>query len=244
MKNKTLNATAKTANAEKPKNQSKLIRRNNQKMINYGDDGFIDDKQKHEKSTNVISFQKYPETSQYKRISKARIVINNSITKKFVTTVMFTDIVKSTQLVLEVGDFQWMKLLQSHHALIRKNLENYSGIELQIIGDGFFMCFHSTEKAIECARNIHNDMKKVNLPIRIGIHTGEVLLQNDLTLSGLTIHIASRVTAVACADQIVVSQTVKDVVTGSKIDFKNLGFYKLKGLPNAWNLFSPVEVEH
>ena len=194
--------------------------------------------------SNVISFQNYYKKSKYRNTKIQNNTNYQFSTEHIVTTVMFTDIVNSTKLAFEMGDLEWMKLQQSHHALIKNNLEKYSGRELQIIGDSIFMIFQSTEQAIDCARQIQSDMKKANLQIRIGIHTGEVLILNKSTISGLTINIASRVTAIACANQIVVSQTVKDIVTGSRIAFENLGLYILKGLPDAWNLFSVVEVDN
>ena len=189
------------------------------------------------RNSNVIDFQSYSRPDLSCNSLKGKQTLRAGKTEKVLKTIMFTDIVKSTQLAYESGDSKWIKILQSHNHLVRASLRKYAGMELQIIGDCVLMCFNSAQQAIDCARNIQKDIKKLDFRVRIGIHTGEVLLVNESRLCGLAVHIASRVTDIACENQIVVSQTVKDIVIGSDNMFEHLGSHTLKGLPDKWDLY-------
>lgn len=185
----------------------------------------------------LLGFQRTPSDWHNRRKSASDNTLRTRKIEKVVTTIMFTDIVKSTQLVFNMGDFKWIKVLQLHNDIIRKYLNLYAGRELELIGDSALVCFNDAGQALDCASDIQRNMSEIKLPIRIGIHTGEVLLLNEIDILGLTIHIASRITAIAQANQIVVSQRVKDIVTGSNNEFDSLGLHTLKGLPLPWKLY-------
>lgn len=187
---------------------------------------------------NVTDIQNFSKSDRVDNRLKYENTSTPYKSEKLLKTVMFTDIVESTKLAFELGDSEWINILQTHNRVIRANLEKQTGKVLQISGDSILMYFHSAAQAIDCARTIQNDIKKVSLKIRVGIHTGEFMIINDNNICGLTIHIASRITNVACANQIIVSQTVKDILIGSNRVFKCLGYHSLKGLPENWLLYS------
>ena len=159
--------------------------------------------------------------------------------ERVVTTLMFTDIVGSTRLASEMGDARWRDLLEAHHGAVRHELAVYRGREVKSTGDGFHVTFDGPARAIQCACAIRKSVKAVGLSVRVGLHTGECQIMGD-SIEGLAVHLAARVAEFARADQVVVSQTVKDLVAGSGLKFEDLGMHALKGIPDSWRLYGVV----
>jgi class 3 adenylate cyclase len=157
--------------------------------------------------------------------------------QSMVTTILFTDIVGSTQLAAKLGDRRWADLLGAHHAEVRNLLTRYRGVEVKSTGDGFHAIFDGPARAIRCARQLQESVAKLGLELRVGLHTGECVITRD-GLEGIAVHIAARVAQNATAGEIVVSQTVRDLVAGSGIEFEPRGEHQLRGVPDAWRLYS------
>jgi class 3 adenylate cyclase len=153
------------------------------------------------------------------------------------STVLFTDIVGSTAKATDLGDHRWAELLSSHHAVIRRQLDRFRGRELDTAGDGFFASFDGPARAIRCAQAINQSVRELGLEIRAGLHTGECEIIGN-KIGGVAVHIGARVAAQAGPGEILVSSTVKDLVAGSGIDFKERGTAEFKGLPGAWELYA------
>jgi pimeloyl-ACP methyl ester carboxylesterase len=156
---------------------------------------------------------------------------------RVLATVLFTDIVGSTQKAIELGDRAWRQVLERHNALIRRQLARFQGHELDTAGDGFFASFDGPARAIRCAVAITEAVEEVGLAVRAGLHTGECELV-DGKVGGIAVHIGARVAQQAGPGEVVVSSTVKDIVAGSGIDFRERGVAELKGVPGEWRLFS------
>jgi class 3 adenylate cyclase/pimeloyl-ACP methyl ester carboxylesterase len=152
-------------------------------------------------------------------------------------TVLFTDIVGSTAKAVELGDRVWRELLERHHACVRSELARYRGIELDTAGDGFFARFDGPARAIRCARAIRDGVAELGLEIRAGVHTGECEVL-DGKVAGVAVSIGARVAAEARPGEVLVSQTVKDLVAGSGLAFEERGTAELKGVPGAWRLYA------
>jgi class 3 adenylate cyclase len=152
-------------------------------------------------------------------------------------TVLFTDIVGSTERAAALGDRSWRELLQQHHALVRNELERFRGVEIDTAGDGFMASFDGPARAIRCACAIQDAVWQLRLEIRAGVHTGECERIGD-KISGIAVHIAARVAGTACPGQVLVSQTVRDLVAGSGIEFEDRGKHELKGVSETWRLFA------
>ena len=158
-------------------------------------------------------------------------------TDRVLATVLFTDIANSTEMLAEVGDRKWRGLVEQHHALVRQQLVRYSGREIDTAGDGFFASFDGPARAIRCARAISDGVRELGLHVRAGLHTGECEVA-DGKISGIAVHIGARVAAEAQPDEVVVSSTVRDLVAGSGLTFRDRGSAQLKGLPGEWRLYS------
>jgi class 3 adenylate cyclase len=156
---------------------------------------------------------------------------------RVLATILFTDIVGSTALAARLGDRKWGDLLERHNALVRRQLERFRGEELDTAGDGFVASFDGPARGIRCAAAIAESVSALGLSIRAGLHTGEAELV-DGKLAGIAVHIAARIAALAEADEVLVSNTVKDLVIGSRMSFAERGAYELKGVPGAWSLFA------
>jgi class 3 adenylate cyclase len=154
-----------------------------------------------------------------------------------VVTVMFTDVVGSTERAAEVGDRRWHDLLQAHRNDVRRLLVRHGGVEIDTAGDGFLVAFESPSACIRCAREVSGSSRDAGLEIRVGIHAGEVVWSRQ-RLIGLAVHIGARVAALAEANEVVVSQTVRDLVIGSETEFVPRGRHALKGVPGTWELFA------
>jgi class 3 adenylate cyclase len=152
-------------------------------------------------------------------------------------TVMFTDIVGSTQRASKLGDRAWRDLLARHHSAVRRELARYRGVERDTAGDGFFATFDGPARAIRAGEAIVRSVNDLGLEPRIGIHVGECELHED-KVAGLAVNIGARVGAKAGANEICVSQTVRDLVAGTGIAFDDRGSHELKGIPGTWQLFA------
>ncbi|MGH2555004.1 MAG: adenylate/guanylate cyclase domain-containing protein, partial [Actinomycetota bacterium] len=157
--------------------------------------------------------------------------------ERVLATVLFTDIVGSTTRAAELGDRRWREQLERHHALVRRQLVRYGGRELDTAGDGIFASFDGPARAIRCARAIASAVADVGLEIRAGLHTGECEVV-DGKMAGIAVHIGARVAAAAAPGEVLVSSTVKDLVAGSGITFRDRGPAELRGIPGEWRLFA------
>jgi len=156
---------------------------------------------------------------------------------KVLATVLFSDIVGSTAKAAEVGDARWRELLAAHHGRVRAQLARFRGTELDTAGDGFFARFDGPARAIRCAQAIRDAVRDIGLQVRLGLHTGECEVL-DAKVAGLAVAIGARVSARAAAGEVLVSQTVKDLVAGSGIGFEDRGLAELKGVPGQWRLYA------
>jgi class 3 adenylate cyclase len=156
---------------------------------------------------------------------------------KVLATVLFSDIVGSTARAAELGDARWRELLTEHHARVRSQLARFRGVELDTAGDGFFARFDGPARAIRCAQAIRDAVRDLGLQVRLGLHTGECEVL-DGKVAGIAVAIGARVSARAAAGEVLVSQTVKDLVAGSGIGFDDRGLAELKGVPGEWRLYS------
>jgi class 3 adenylate cyclase len=150
---------------------------------------------------------------------------------------MFTDIVGSTQQASELGDRAWRDLLARHHSAVRRELARYRGVERDTAGDGFFATFDGPARAIRAGEAIVRAVNDVGLEPRIGIHVGECEIHED-KVAGVAVNIGARVAAKAGANEIYVSQTVRDLVAGTGIAFDDRGSHALKGIPGSWQIFA------
>jgi pimeloyl-ACP methyl ester carboxylesterase len=156
---------------------------------------------------------------------------------RVLATVMFTDIVGSTERAVALGDRRWRDLLDSHHAVVRDQLTRFRGREIDTAGDGFLAAFDGPARGVRCASAIVREVRRLDLEIRAGLHTGECEILGD-KLSGVAVHTGARVAALAGAGEVLVSGTVKDLVAGSGITFEDRGIQILKGLPGEWHLYA------
>jgi class 3 adenylate cyclase len=162
------------------------------------------------------------------------------IPESVLATVLFTDLVGSTERAAEVGDRRWRVLLQQHHASVRSELGRYRGTEIDTAGDGFFCRFDGPARAIACARRIVEGARDLGLEVRAGIHTGECELVGP-KIAGLAVNIGSRVSGLASSGEVLVSGTVKDLVAGSGFAFDERGEHELKGVPGTWRLYAVAD---
>jgi class 3 adenylate cyclase len=154
-------------------------------------------------------------------------------------TVLFTDLVGSSQRAAEIGDRAWRDQLERHNALVRRELERFRGVELDTAGDGFLARFDGPARAILCAKAIVDQVRSLGLELRAGIHTGECERVQE-KLAGIAVNVGARVSAAAGPGEVLVSGTVKDLVAGSGIEFDDRGEHELKGV-GAWRLYSVVD---
>jgi len=158
------------------------------------------------------------------------------VPESILTTIMFTDIVGSTEHAAGLGDRAWRDLVSRHHALVRRELSRYRGHERDTAGDGFFATFDGPARAIGAARAISAGVRTLGLEVRIGIHVGECEVHED-KLAGLAVVIGARIASKAVGGEVLVSQTVRDLVAGSGIKLLDRGAHRLKGVPGTWRLF-------
>jgi class 3 adenylate cyclase len=152
-------------------------------------------------------------------------------------TILFTDIVGSTERQSALGDHAWKNLIQRHHAIVREALERWRGIEVDTAGDGFYATFDGPARAIRCALDIALRVQELGIEVRAGVHTGECEIV-DGKCTGIAVSIGARVASTAGPSEVRVSQTVKDLVAGSGLTFENAGEHELKGVPDRWRLYA------
>lgn len=158
-------------------------------------------------------------------------------TERVLATILFCDIVQSTDLVSELGDRRWRQVLDGYYAMIRRQLVRYTGREIKTIGDGLLATFDGPARAIRCAQAIRDGAQQLGLDVRVGLHTGEVERMGD-DIGGLAVHIGERVCGTAGAGEVLASRTVVDLVAGSGITFTDRGEHELKGIPDRWHLYA------
>ena len=155
---------------------------------------------------------------------------------RVLATVLFTDIVGSTDSAAELGDRAWREVVERHHSAVRVLLARYRGREIDTAGDGFFVTFDGPARAVRCAQAIVQAVAPLGLQIRTGLHTGEIETINEKA-GGIAVNIGARVAAMASAGEILVSSTVRDLVAGSGLAFEDAGEHELKGVPDRWHLY-------
>ena len=159
------------------------------------------------------------------------------LSARTLTTVLFTDIVRSTELAIELGDRAWHDLKLRHHSLVRRELARFQGEEIDTAGDGFLATFDAPERAVLCACAVRDAVQAIGLQIYAGLHTGEVERQGR-GVSGIAVHIGARVRSAAGPGEVLVSGVVRDLVSGSGLQFSDRGTHHLKGVPGDWRLFA------
>ncbi|MGC1853098.1 MAG: adenylate/guanylate cyclase domain-containing protein [Solirubrobacterales bacterium] len=157
--------------------------------------------------------------------------------ERALATVLFTDIVDSTEIAARLGDRRWRDLLERHDAIVRRQLAVHRGHEVKTMGDGFLATFDGPARAIRCATAIAAALREIGLEIRAGIHTGEVELIGE-DVGGMAVNIGARIGALAEPEEVLVSSTVRELVVGSGLDFSERGTHTLKGAPDQWRLFA------
>jgi class 3 adenylate cyclase len=156
---------------------------------------------------------------------------------RVLATVLFTDLVGSTNVAAELGDRRWTQLLGDHYAAVRRELDRFSGREVKTVGDGFLATFDGPARGIRAARAIVGSVSGLGLELRAGLHTGEVEVMGD-DVGGMAVHIGARVMSRAGPNEVLVSNTVKDLVVGSGFEFEDRGATELKGVPGEWRLWA------
>ena len=159
--------------------------------------------------------------------------------RRILTTVLFTDIVGSTEKAVELGDAAWSGLVAQHQVIVRDQLARFRGHEVDTAGDGFFAIFDGPARAVSCALAISETLRTVGIEIRAGVHTGEVELDAS-AVRGIAVHVGARVAALADGSEVLVTSTVKDLVVGSGLAFEEAGEHELKGVPDRWRLYRVV----
>jgi class 3 adenylate cyclase len=156
---------------------------------------------------------------------------------RVLATVLFTDIVGSTERAGELGDRQWRAVLDGHDRIARQHIERFQGRQVKSMGDGVLAIFDGPGRALRCASALRDDVGSLGVEIRAGLHCGEVELRDD-DVGGIAVHIGARIAAMAGPGQVLVSSTVKDLVTGSGMSFRDLGEHQLKGVSGSWKIFA------
>jgi class 3 adenylate cyclase len=158
---------------------------------------------------------------------------------RVLATVLFTDIVGSTERASELGDRRWHDLLERHNAVVRRALSRFRGREIDTAGDGFLATFDGPARAVRCARSIVEGVRQLDLEVRAGLHTGECEIAGG-DVRGIAVHIGARVAALAGPGEVLVSSTVKDLVAGSELRFEDRGEQALRGVRGTWRLFAAI----
>jgi class 3 adenylate cyclase len=159
---------------------------------------------------------------------------------RVLATILFTDIIASTEHAVEAGDRAWRTLVEQHHAIVRGSLARFRGTEIDTAGDGFFASFDGPARAVRCAETIVEGVRSLGVEVRAGVHTGEVE-SIDGKVGGVAVVIGARIAALATASEILVSQTVRDLTAGSGLVFTDAGEHELKGVPDTWRLYRVVK---
>jgi class 3 adenylate cyclase len=162
-----------------------------------------------------------------------------AVPERILATILFTDIVGSTEFAARLGDAAWRELLGRHHAIVRRELARYQGRELDTAGDGFFAAFDGPARAVQAAAALRDSLGAIGLEVRAGLHTGECEV-SDGKIVGIAVSIGARISSLAGPGEVLVSRTVKDLVAGSGLKFEDRGEHQLKGIPDMWHLFALV----
>ena len=163
--------------------------------------------------------------------------------ERVLATVLFIDMVGSTERAATLGDRLWRDQLESYYSAVRQELSRFRGRELKTAGDGFLVTFDGPERAIRCACAIRDAVRRIGIEIRSGLHTGECeVLAGGADVGGIAVHIGSRVAAAAAPGEVLVSSTVKDLVVGSGLQFQDRSLRRLRGVPSKWRLFAADNV--
>jgi class 3 adenylate cyclase len=160
--------------------------------------------------------------------------------ERVLATVLFVDMAGSTAQAAKLGDNSWRELLETFYARVREVLQQYRGREINTAGDGFLATFDGPARAVRCAIAIRDAVRSLHVEVRCGLHTGECELVGS-DIAGIAVHTGARVAAIAAPGDVLVSQTVRDLVAGSGLVFEDHGTYTLKGVPNEWRLFRAAE---
>ena len=162
--------------------------------------------------------------------------------ERVLATIVFTDIVGSTERAAALGDERWRDLLDNHDTIVRHELQRFGGLEVNTAGDGFVATFTSPSAALACADEIVDTVRVLGIEVRVGIHAGEVEVRgaSKSDVAGMAVHIGARVAALAGPGEVLVSSTVRDIVTGSRRTFVERGEYELKGVPDRWRVYALV----
>jgi class 3 adenylate cyclase len=155
--------------------------------------------------------------------------------------VLFNDVVGSTARAAQLGDRGWRQLLDRHDEIVRREVHRHGGLVVQFVGDGTLSTFDGPAQAIDCAFALTDAVSALGIEIRSGVHSGEIELRGD-DIGGIAVHIGARVAARAAANEVLVSQTVTDLATGSGIGFQSRGAHELKGVPGSWRLYAALGV--
>ena len=158
-------------------------------------------------------------------------------TERVLTTIVFTDIVGSTQRAAELGDRRWHDLLDNHDHVVRHELRRFRGREVNTAGDGFVATFTTPSAAIDCAEAIVEAVRPLGIEVRVGVHAGEAEVRGA-DIAGMAVHIGARVAALAGPGEVLVSSTVREIVTGSRRSFADRGEHDLKGVPGRWRVYA------
>ena len=162
------------------------------------------------------------------------------VDERVLATLLFTDIVGSTEKAAAMGDRRWHEVIESYYRLVRRCVERFRGLEVSTEGDGFIARFDGPARAVSCARAVRDGVQGLGIEIRAGVHTGEIEV-HDADIAGLAVHIGARVIALADGGEVLVSRTVRDLVVGSGIAFTDRGTHQLKGVPDEWQLFAVAD---
>ena len=157
--------------------------------------------------------------------------------ERVLATIVFTDVVGSTELAARLGDTAWRELLERHHAIVRRELARFQGRELDTAGDGFFAAFDGPARAVQAAAALRDPLRAIGLEVRVGIHTGECEV-SDGKIVGIAVSVGARICSLAGPAEVLVSRTVRDLVAGSGLAFEDRGEHQLKGIPDVWRLFA------
>jgi len=156
---------------------------------------------------------------------------------RVLTTVLFTDMIDSTRRAAELGDERWRQLLAEHHAIVREQIRRFRGREVDTAGDGFLIAFDGAARAVRCAMAVREHLRRIGLEIRSGVHAGECE-ESGGKLIGIAVHIGSRLLGLAQPGEVLVSSTVRDLATGSGIEFDDRGEHTLRGIADRWHLYA------
>jgi class 3 adenylate cyclase len=162
-----------------------------------------------------------------------------SVARRFVTTVMFVDVVDSTRRAVKLGDAQWLTLQEEHEAMVRREVRRFAGRCLSSLGDGLVASFASAAAGVRCAASISEASRALGIDVRAGVHSGECE-RRGARLGGIVFHVGARVVTLAAAGEVLVSRTVTELVAGAGFVFGRRGSHRLKGLPGEWPLYAFV----